>query len=44
MKIKILKALILLAIIGFAALSVFAYLGDLSPEQREVTVPVTLDG
>ena len=42
--IRILKVLIVLAILGFIGLTGFAYLGDLSPEQSEVSVPVRLDG
>ncbi len=42
--IRILKVLIVLAILGFAGLTGYAYLGDMSPEQQEVRVPVTLDG
>lgn len=41
---RILKLLIFLAVIGFIALVGYAYLGDMSPEQSETTVPVTLDG
>ncbi|WP_257791671.1 hypothetical protein [Pseudogemmobacter blasticus] len=40
---RILKALVVLAILGFAGLTVFAYLGDLAPAQQEVTKPVVLD-
>lgn len=40
---RILKALVLLAILGFAGLTGFAYLGDLTPEQTEITLPVVLD-
>lgn len=42
--IRILKVLFVLAVLGFVALAGYAYLGDLSPEQTGVTVPVTLDG
>lgn len=42
--IRLLKLLFVLAVLGFAALAGYAYLGDLSPEQDDVTVPVTLDG
>ncbi|WP_099823206.1 hypothetical protein [Oceaniglobus indicus] len=40
---RILKLLVFLAVVGFAALSGYAYLGDLGPEQGEVVVPVTLN-
>jgi len=39
--VKFLAALVLLAGVGLVG---FAYLGDLSPRQSEVRVPVTLDG
>lgn len=37
------KLVLLLVFVGFIGLTGYAYLGDLSPEQREVTQPVTLD-
>ena len=40
---RIIKALFLLAILGLIGLTGFAYLADLSPDQSEVKVPVTLD-
>lgn len=40
---RILKALVLLVILGFIGLTVFAYLGDLTPGQQDVTKPVVLD-
>ena len=40
---RLFKALIVLAIIGLAGLTAFAYLGDLSPSQTEVTKPVVLN-
>ncbi len=40
---RIFKALLVLAILGFAALSGYAYLVDLTPEASEVTKPVVLD-
>lgn len=40
---RIIKAVIVLAIIGFIGLTGFAYLGDLSPATTEVKQPVTLD-
>ena len=40
---RILKALVLLLILGFIGLVVFAYIGDLTPGRQEVTKPVVLD-
>lgn len=40
---RLLKALLVLALIGFAALAGYAYLGDYGPDTREITRPVTLD-
>jgi hypothetical protein len=40
---RIIKALVLLVIFGFIGLSGYAYLGDLTPEQGEVTKPVVLN-
>ena len=40
---RIIKALVLLMIFGFIGLVGFAYLGDLTPTQGEVTKPVVLD-
>lgn len=40
---RIFKAVLVLAILGFVALTGFAYLGDLRPQQGEVKVPVTLN-
>ncbi|MDO9638593.1 MAG: hypothetical protein Q7J44_08625 [Pseudotabrizicola sp.] len=40
---RILKALVVLGLLGFVALTGYAYLADLSPEQSQVTVPVTLN-
>ncbi|HEX9858385.1 MAG TPA: hypothetical protein VGA75_08515 [Paracoccaceae bacterium] len=40
---RIIKGLVLLAILGFLGLTGYAYLGDLTPAQTEVTQPVTLD-
>ncbi len=39
---RLVMALIVLALIGTAGLAGYAYLGDLSPAQAEVKVPVTL--
>ena len=40
---RLLKVVIILGIVGFAVLTGYAYLADLSPDQTEITVPVTLD-
>lgn len=40
---RLIKFLLFLAVIGFLGLIGFAYLGDLSPAQSDVTQPVTLD-
>ncbi|MEY4872185.1 MAG: hypothetical protein RLZZ563_1515 [Pseudomonadota bacterium] len=40
---RIIKGLLVLALLGFVALTGFAYVADLSPEQGEVKVPVTLN-
>lgn len=40
----IIKAVLVLAVLTFIALTGYAYLGDLTPPQDEITAPVTLDG
>lgn len=40
---RIIKAIFVLAILGFIGLTGFAYIADLSPDQGEVKVPVTLN-
>jgi len=40
---RIIKAVLVLAVLGFAGLTGFAYLADLSPDQAEITLPVTLN-
>ena len=40
---RLIKLLVFLVCVGFVALVGYAYLGDLSPNQVEVTRPVTLD-
>lgn len=39
---RLLKFILVLAVLGFIGLTGFAYLGDLSPEVEQVTAPVTL--
>jgi hypothetical protein len=41
---RLIRALLVLGVMGFLALVAYAYLGDLAPEQREITKPVVLDG
>lgn len=40
---RIIKALILLVIVGFIGLVGYAYLGDMTPRQGQVTTPVVLN-
>ncbi|MEZ5912096.1 MAG: hypothetical protein R3D84_07630 [Paracoccaceae bacterium] len=40
---RLLKAIVVLALLGLAGLTVYAFLSDLSPDQSQITVPVTLD-
>ena len=40
---RLIKALVVLAALGFVALTAYAYLGDYAPEPRQVVAPVTLD-
>ncbi len=40
---RILKALFFLVFLAFLGLTGFAYFGNLTPEQKEVVQPVTLD-
>lgn len=40
---RIIKVLFLLVVLGFLGLTGYAYLADLSPEQTEMKVPVTLN-
>jgi hypothetical protein len=40
---RIIKVLLVLVILGFVGLSVYAYLGDLTPVQGEVKKPVVLN-
>lgn len=41
---RIIKGLLVLAVLGFLALVAYAYLGNLAPQQSPVTKPVVLDG
>ena len=40
----VLKLLLVLALLGFAGLTGYAYLGDLTPQPQEIRQPVTLNG
>jgi hypothetical protein len=40
---RLIKVLVLLALLGFAGLTGYAFLADLSPAASEMKVPVTLD-
>lgn len=40
---RIIKAVLVLAILGLAGLTAFAYFGELQPEQSETRKPVVLD-
>ena len=41
---RIIKALIYLILVGFIGISIYAYVGDLSPDQTEVTKTVGGNG
>ena len=41
---RIIKAMLVLAVLGFVGLTAYAYLVDLTPPQAQVTKPVVLDG
>jgi hypothetical protein len=41
--IRIIKAILVLGLLGFVALAVFSYVADLAPEQAPVSLPVVLD-
>ncbi len=41
---RLLKLIFLLGIVLAVAVVGYAYLGDLSPDQSDVSAPVTLDG
>lgn len=40
---RLIKAVLVLVILGLAGLSGYAYLADLSPDQTEVRMPVVLN-
>lgn len=39
---RLIKGVLVLAIVAFAGLTTYAYLGDLAPSANEVKLPVTL--
>lgn len=41
---RLLKLIFVLGVLIAAAVLGYAYLGDLSPEQDDISAPVTLDG
>jgi hypothetical protein len=41
---RILKAVLLLVVLGVIGLIAYAYIADLTPETQRVTKPVVLDG
>jgi hypothetical protein len=41
---RIIKAVLVLAVLGFIGLTGYAYLADLTPVQAPVSKPVVLDG
>ena len=40
---RVIKLVLALVMLGFIALTGYAYMADLTPASSEVTVPVTLD-
>lgn len=41
---RLLRVVVVLALLAVAGLSAYAYFGDMAPERREVRVPVSLTG
>ena len=41
---RLLKLIVALAILAFAGLAGYAYLGDMTPQRQQMRVPVTLSG
>lgn len=39
---RLIKAVLVLAVLGFAALAAYAYLADMTPVMGDIKVPVTL--
>lgn len=40
---RLIKVVLVLAVVGFAALAAYAYLADMTPVTGEMKVPVTLN-
>lgn len=40
---RIVKLIVVLAVLGFIGLTGYAYLADLAPDQGEITIPVMLN-
>ncbi|WP_323042567.1 hypothetical protein [Gemmobacter sp.] len=41
---RLIKAILILAVVAVAGLTVYAYMGDLTPETRGVSQPVPVPG
>lgn len=41
---RLLRVVVVLALLAVAGLSAYAYFGDMAPERREMRVPVSLTG
>lgn len=41
---RLIKAILILVLLGVAGLIGYAYLGDMTPEERGMSAPVTLPG
>lgn len=41
---RLIKAILILAVVGVAGLTVYAYVGDLSPETNQVSQPLAVPG
>lgn len=40
---RLIKGIVVLAVLGFVGLAGYAYLVDLSPDPQQITLPVTLN-
>jgi hypothetical protein len=40
---RVVKLVLVLVVFGFIGLTAYAYLADMSPDQVEITLPVTLN-
>lgn len=41
--VRLIKVVVVLAVLGFVGLTGYAYLVDLAPQAQQITVPVTLN-